>query len=171
MITLTGFVFTAITLVIQTVQNMSPRLFAAVRSFDRYPRLFGVFVATFTYALIVLSQVRTDEVPQLSVTLAVVMVLVSAALFLRLLLTLRNAVTAGGLIRSVAGQLREVIDHVYPLITPMSDSLDARHDARQLDPSGRALRHRGEPGLSPSPPSMQQSLVILGSMLWKSWSS
>jgi uncharacterized membrane protein len=91
----------------------------------------------------VLSQIRTDEVPQLSVTLAVVMVLVSAALFLRLLLTLRNAVTAGGLIRSVAGQLREVIDQVYPPITQTSDS----PDTRQRDPSGQALHHRGEPGV------------------------
>jgi len=153
MITLTGFVFTAITLVIQTVQNMSPRLFAAVRSFDRYPRLFGVFVATFTYALIVLSQVRTNEVPQLSVTLAVVMVLVSAALFLRLLLTLRNAVTAGGLIRTVAGQLREVIDQVYPPITRTSDTRNPNPappvsaDAHQPPPARRLLHHRGEPGV------------------------
>jgi uncharacterized membrane protein len=74
-------------MVIQTVQSMSPRLFAAVRFFGGYLRMFAVFVAAFAFALIALAQVRSDAVPQGSVTLAVVMVLVSAEVFLRLLNT------------------------------------------------------------------------------------
>ncbi|MFD0634848.1 DUF2254 domain-containing protein [Catenulispora yoronensis] len=138
MITLTGFVFTAITLVVQTVQSMSPRLFTAVHEFGRYVRMFAVFVGTFVYALIVLSRVRADSVPQLSVTLAVVFVVYSSFLFLRLLLTLRSAVTAGGLLRAVADQLREVVADMHP---------EAADPAPDAPASPSVLRYSGAPGI------------------------
>ncbi|MFE6887324.1 DUF2254 domain-containing protein [Streptomyces sp. NPDC057694] len=146
MITLTGFVFTAITLVIQTIQGMSPRLFAALTYFGRFPRLFGIFVATFMYALVVLSQVTSDDVPRLSVTLAVVMTLVSAVLFLRLLVTLRAATTPGGLVRAVSAQMRVAIEQTYPS-TPVA-AADAPPPAVSPDRDpGVLVRHSEAPGV------------------------
>jgi uncharacterized membrane protein len=66
MITLTGFVLTAVTLIVQTVQNQSPRLMRMVDRTDKTPILFGTFTATFTFALVVLSQVRENAVPDVS---------------------------------------------------------------------------------------------------------
>src|ERR1700678_1496594 len=63
MITLTGFVLTAVTLMVQTVQNQSSRLLQGVNRTDKTPLLFGTFGATFTYALLVLSVVHGDDVP------------------------------------------------------------------------------------------------------------
>src|SRR6185437_10759594 len=96
MITLTGFVPTAVTLIVQTIQGQSPRLLQVLDRTDRTPPLFGTFMATFTFALLVLGQVRGNAVPDVSVTISVPLVLVSACLFLRLLVTFRTALTTGG---------------------------------------------------------------------------
>lgn len=114
MITLAGFIVTAITLIVQTVQAMSPRLVSALGHFSRYLVLFGLLIGTALFALVVLSQVRDDDVPRASVTLAVGLVLVDSVIVLRLLDSLRHAVTGGGLARAVGDRLRTVIDQAYP---------------------------------------------------------
>ncbi|MFI9025377.1 DUF2254 domain-containing protein [Streptomyces sp. NPDC053560] len=114
MITLAGFVVTAITLVVQTVQAMSPRLVAALGHFSRYLVLFGLLIGTALYALVALSQIRGENVPRLTVTLAVGLVLADAVTVLSLLASLRHAVTGGGLARAVGARLRTVVDQVYP---------------------------------------------------------
>ncbi|MFJ8849037.1 DUF2254 family protein [Streptomyces sp. NPDC102437] len=114
MITLAGFIVTAITLVIQTVQSMSPRLVAALGHFSRYLVLFGLLIGTALYALVALSQVRESHVPRGSVTFAVGLVLADSVVVLRLLASLRHAVTGGGLSRAVGERLRTVIDQAYP---------------------------------------------------------
>ncbi|MFJ4849569.1 MULTISPECIES: DUF2254 family protein [unclassified Streptomyces] len=114
MITLAGFIVTAITLIVQTVQAMSPRLVAALGHFSRYLVLFGLLIGTALYALVTLSHVRGDSVPRLSVTLAVVLVLLDAVIVLRLLASLRHAVTGGGLSRAVGERLRAAIDLAHP---------------------------------------------------------
>ncbi|MFI8996569.1 DUF2254 family protein [Streptomyces sp. NPDC053542] len=132
MITLAGFVVTAITLVVQTVQAMSPRLVAALGHFSRYLVLFGLLVGTALYALVALSHVRGPDVPRLSVTVAVGLVLVDAVAVLHLLASLRHAVTGGGLARAIGARLRTVIDQMYPAAAPPAAPED----------TGRS--HRGE---------------------------
>lgn len=146
MITLTGFVFTAITLVIQTIQGMSPRLFAALAYFGRFPSLFGIFVATFMYALVVLSQVTSDDVPRLSVTVAVALTVLSSVLFLRLLVTLRSATTPGGLARAVSSQLRDVIERTYPVGPDAAHPGPERATVADAGPV-TLVRHSGAPGV------------------------
>ncbi|MFI1096927.1 DUF2254 domain-containing protein [Streptomyces sp. NPDC020917] len=151
MITLAGFVVTAITLVIQTVQAMSPRLVAALGHFSRYLVLFGMLVGTALYALVTLSQVGGDRVPRISVTLAVLLVLFDAVAVLYLLSSLRNAVTGGGLSRAVGERLRTVIDQTYPAAaaTPPSGPAPAGPFAADLPPrtDGAAVLHPGRPGV------------------------
>jgi uncharacterized membrane protein len=147
MITLTGFVLTTVTLIVQTVQSQSPRLLRALNRTDRTPLLFGTFIATFTFALVALSQVSEHSVPTISVLLALLMVLVSAGLFLRLLVTFRTTLTSGGLARTVGGELRRLIESLYPAgLGPASPPREP-HEPR--GPSGPAwtLRHSGPPGV------------------------
>src|SRR5579859_316096 len=114
MFTLTGFVLTAVTLIVQTVQGQSSRLLQALDRSDNKPVLFGAFVATFMFALIVLSDVTTDHVPGVSVTFALIMVLVCVAMFLRLLVTFRRSLTVSGLTIAVGSELRAIVDQLYP---------------------------------------------------------
>ena len=144
MITLTGFVLTAVTLMVQTVQDQSSRLLQVLNRTDRSPLLFGTFAATFTYALLVLSEVHGDDVPTISVTIALVLVLICTVLFLRLLVTFRNTLTVGGLTRNVGGELRRLIGVIYP--APFADG--APEPAPDQDgPPAWVFRHTGEPGV------------------------
>jgi uncharacterized membrane protein len=112
-ITLTGFVLTAVTLVVQSVQAMSPRLVGVLGYFERSLVLFGALTGTAVYALVVLAQVGDDHVPRLSVTLAIVFVVLSSGAILRSLAGLREVVTGGGLVRTVGLQLHAALDHAW----------------------------------------------------------
>jgi uncharacterized membrane protein len=146
MITLTGFVLTAVTLMVQTVQSQSPRLLRVLDRTDRTPLLFGTFTATFTFALVALSQVRQDYVPDVAVTVGLLLVLLSAGLFLRLLVTFRTTLTVGGLSRMIGIRLREQIDIQYPArFDPARAAADAAKPA-PADPTW-LIRYAGQPGV------------------------
>ncbi|MHB1519160.1 MAG: DUF2254 domain-containing protein [Acidimicrobiales bacterium] len=143
MITLTGFVFTAVTLVIQTVQAQSPRLLRAIDGVDRTPIVFGLFAGTFTFALIVLSGIRPNKVPVISVYVALLLVLLCVGAFFRLLVTLRSRLTSGGLVRTIGNELRISFDKLYPMEgTEMVDAPE--HGERRTT---AVLQHEGAPGV------------------------
>lgn len=112
-ITLTGFVLTAVTLVVQSVQSMSPRLVGVLGYFERSLVLFGALTGTAVYALVVLAQVNDQHVPRLSVTLAILFVVLSTGAILRTLAELREVVTGGGLVRTVSLQLHTALNHMW----------------------------------------------------------
>jgi uncharacterized membrane protein len=112
-IALTGFVLTAVTLVIQSVQNASPRLAGLLGFFEHSLVLFGALTGTAVYALVVLAQVRQQQVPRLSVTLAIVFVVLSTGATLRTLAALREVITGGGLARAVGLRLHAVLDSAW----------------------------------------------------------
>jgi uncharacterized membrane protein len=148
MITLTGFVLTAVTLIVQTVQNQSPRLMRMVDHTDRTPVLFGTFTATFTFALVVLSQVRQNAVPDISVLVSLLLLLISVGLLLRLLATFRTTLTTGGLAREVGRQLREVIDVMYPArFDPAAGPAAASGQGKPAPGSPWLIRYTGTPGV------------------------
>ena len=148
MITLTGFVLTAVTLIVQTVQNQSPRLMRMVDRTDRTPILFGTFTATFTFALVVLSQVKENAVPDVSVLVSLLLLLVSVALLLRLLATFRTTLTTGGLARAVGHELREVIDIMYPArFDPDASEAAAGNQGKPLEGPTWLIRYVGVPGV------------------------
>jgi uncharacterized membrane protein len=109
MITLSGFVVTAIILVVQTAQGMSPRLVGALRHMGRYTAAFALLVGTALYALTALSGINSERVPRLTVTVAVGLVLINAIALPYLLGSLRDAVTGGGMARAVGERLRAAI--------------------------------------------------------------
>ena len=146
-ITLTGFVLTAVTLIVQTVQSQSPRLMRMLDHTDKTPMLFGTFTSTFTFALVVLSQVRENAVPDISVLLSLVLLLVSVGMLLRLLATFRTTLTTGGLARAVGDQLRGLIDVMYPVrFDPAASAAGAGDGQPQAAPSW-VIRHVGTPGV------------------------
>ena len=145
MITLTGFVLTAVTLIVQTLQGQSPRLMRVLDRTDRTPLLFGTFMATFTFALVALSQVHADAVPDVSVSVAVLLVLLSTGLFLRLLVTFRTALTTGGLVRTVGGELRGLVDLLYQ--APYVPDEGCPGDGPAAPPPSWQVAYQGRPGV------------------------
>ncbi len=92
MIAFTGFVFSVLTFAIQYGSTaFTPRLLRSISTDGTTKVALGVFVATFTYSLLLLAEVAPAEtryVPQWSVLFAVVLVGASIMVFLRLIASL-----------------------------------------------------------------------------------
>jgi uncharacterized membrane protein len=152
MITFTGFVFSILLLAVQFGSGQfSPRM---LRRFLRDPTTklaLGVFMATFIYALVVLRVVGTagneNFVPNNSVSFALVLLLVSMLMFLRLI----NRTTQGLRVAAVLGDLghdaRDVIDRIYPeRLSPDSPEPESQARPGELEP-GRVVEYRGAAGI------------------------
>lgn len=139
MIAFTGLVFSITIVVLQlTSSQFSPRV---LRNFlgDRGNQLsLGVFVATFTYALVVLRSVRgADEgepfVPRVAVTAAFGLLLTSIGVFLYYIDHIANSIRAVSIIEGIAKETRATIDRNYPVDGPEGRTQPplpaAHHDA------------------------------------------
>ncbi len=119
MITFTGFVFSVLLVAIQFGSSQfTPRLLGALFRRNEVKVAIGSFVATFTYALLVLaSTARGDDpdfVPTLSVTVAIAFLLLSVAMFLRLFQSVGHDLRAGSLLDDAGRIGIELIEETYP---------------------------------------------------------
>ena len=120
MITFTGLVFTITIVVLQLAsQQFSPRV---LRTFlrDRHSQVaLGVFTATFTYALVVLREVRGGDgvdasfVPALAVTASFLLVMLSLALFVHYINHIAQSIRVGSITRAVAHETHKAIADIY----------------------------------------------------------
>jgi uncharacterized membrane protein len=150
MITFTGFVFSILLLAVQFGSSQfSPRM---LRRFLRAPTTklaLGTFMATFVYALIVLRVVGTgddaDFVPHNSISLAIIMLLVSMLMFLRLL----SKTTQGLRVAAVLGDLGRDAHRVVVRSYPDTLAPGARTTHAVWEPSGRGriVPYRGGPSV------------------------
>lgn len=119
MIAFTGFVFSMLILAVQFGSSaFTPRL---LRSFDQgftVKLALGAFVATFIYALLVLSEVAPADdknfVPQYSVNAAVVLVGLSVLMFLLLIASVTGFLRASRVVADVGRVGRRAIDAAFP---------------------------------------------------------
>jgi uncharacterized membrane protein len=118
MITFTGVVFSITVLVLQLASSQfSPRV---IRTFLHEPVTkiaMAAFVGTFVFAMVVLTRVRSapDEVvPRLSVWIAVMLVLLSTAIFLAYIERMAHSVRAITILSKVAAETRAAIDRTFP---------------------------------------------------------
>lgn len=120
MITFTGLVFTITIVVLQLAsQQFSPRV---LRTFlrDRHSQFaLGVFVATFTYALMILREVRSPSgngeefVPNISIAAAAVLVILSLALFVDYIHHIAQSIRVGTITSSIGDETRSAIADIY----------------------------------------------------------
>lgn len=98
-------------------QQLSPRVLS---SFQRQPlnqAVLGLFLATATFSLFVLgaSEGTSETVPELSVTVAMVLAAMSLALFVVFLHYLVRSLNASAVIRRIAADGHRAIHEPYPL--------------------------------------------------------
>lgn len=149
MITFTGFVFSILLLAVQFGSaQFSPRL---LRRFLRDPTTkvaLGTFMATFVYALGVLRVVGTGHnasfVPNNSISVAIILLLLSMLMFLRLLSRTTQGLRVASVLDELGADARRVIDRAYP--DPASDEPETDGTASPLG-SGRPVAYRGVPGV------------------------
>lgn len=119
MITFTGFVFSILLLAVQFGSSQfSPRM---LRRFLRDPTTkvaLGMFMATFVYALVVLRIVGTGAnknfVPSNSISLALLLLLLSMLMFLRLISRTTQGLRVAAVLQELGRDARKMIDAMYP---------------------------------------------------------
>jgi uncharacterized membrane protein len=136
MVTLTTLVLTITTVAVQLAMGQfSPRIVRALLH-DRSSQLaYGLFAATFTFAVLALREVDAvggGTVPGLTVLVAYVLMLASIAVLFVYIHHAGNALRAAGLIDLVGDSLREQLDRIFPA---------------EPDRTSRDVVTAGEPGL------------------------
>jgi uncharacterized membrane protein len=120
MITFTGLVYSITIVVLQLAsQQFSPRV---LRTFlrDRHSQLaLGVFVATFTYSLLVLRAVRAEDAPQgefvpgVATSASFGLVLLSLAFFVDYIHHISQSIRVSSITTSIARETRAAISDIY----------------------------------------------------------
>lgn len=121
MISVTGLVFSVTMIVLQLASSQfTPQVLGDFLQ-NRITQLtLGVFIASFVFALSVLRSVRgaSDSgdvfVPQLSVSLSFVLVLVSMAFFLAFINHITTSIQVAKVISGIGGSTAALIDELYP---------------------------------------------------------
>ncbi|MFI6939469.1 DUF2254 domain-containing protein [Streptomyces sp. NPDC050418] len=122
MITLTGLVFTALTLAMQFgAAQLSVRIVPILRQDPVMRWSIGLFLATFVYTLLVsvrLAVREEDYRPLLSVLCAIGLSVCCAVLFLALVTRVTGVLNSGYLLRSLAAQGRQAVLRNFPDVAP-----------------------------------------------------
>lgn len=120
MISVTGLVFSVTMVVLQLASSQfTPRLLGTFLQSRLTQITLGSFVASFVYSLTVLRSVIGDSggeafVPQLSVTVAYLLVLSSVGLFLAFIQHITSSIQVGRVITRVGDETTRLIEELYP---------------------------------------------------------
>lgn len=117
-------------------QQLSPRV---MRSFQRHPlnrAVLGLFLATAAFSLFVLGSIddSSDEVPEVAVTVAMVLAALSLATFVIFLHHMVRSLNASAVIRRIAAEGHEAVHTPYPEYVGEApgDAEAAERDARAI---------------------------------------
>lgn len=120
MISVTGLVFSITMVVVQLASSQfSPRVLGDFLSSRVTQATLGVFTATFVYALTVLRSVEGTSdtesfVPQLSITLAFLLVLGSVVMFLAFIHHITTAIKVSSIVSHLGEDTMDVIGRYFP---------------------------------------------------------
>lgn len=113
MLSVLTLVFTLTVIALQLASTFSPRLLRNFLS-DRTSKLaLSVFVATFTYALLILRDTDKDSVPELSVTLAIAFVIFAVIVFVYFVSRIAHSLRIANIIAQSGDQARKEIGTAY----------------------------------------------------------
>ncbi len=151
MITFTGFVFSILLLAVQFGSSQfSPRM---LRRFLRDPTTkiaFGVFVATFIYSLLVLRTVGTADspnfVPDFSVVVALALLLLSMAMFLRLISATTQGLRVAAVLADLSRDSLKAIERAYPTRTT-GEKGEAETEPRSSTAPFSVVTYEHRPGI------------------------
>ena len=116
MITFTGLVFSITIVALQLASGQfSPRVMRTFLRDNTSKIALATFVATFSYALTVLRATRADDVPGISVNVAIVLIFVSVGTFIHYIDHTAHAIRAAAIIDAVAEETRASIERVHPV--------------------------------------------------------
>lgn len=114
MITVAGVVFSITTVALSLAsRQFGPKL---LRNFmENRPNqvVFGTFVATFLYCVLVMRNIREDFLPHLSTTVGVVLAIASLGVLIFFIHHITRSIRIDGLLARVAADLDSALDHLH----------------------------------------------------------
>lgn len=128
MISVTGLVFSITMVVLQLASSQfTPRVLGTFLSSRITQATLGVFTASFVFALTVLRSVRGEEtnsifVPQLSVSVAFLLVLASVGLFLAFIHHITSSIQVTNVIAAIGSHTLKLTDRLYPVSADEQDN-------------------------------------------------
>jgi uncharacterized membrane protein len=138
MITFTGIVFTITIVALQLgSQQFSPRVLRTFLHDREAKAALGAFIATTVYALMVLRYLGAEgtDVPRLSISVAILFVMISVVLFVHYLDHMANAIRISSIIARVGDETRAAIERMHGAEEVVVGSLPA-------GPASRLVRAR-----------------------------
>ena len=146
MISVTGLVFSITMVVLQLASSQfTPRVIAPFLQSRTTQGTLGVFIAAFVFSLTVLRSVEGDSrggafVPQLSVTVAYLLVLTSVAFFLAFIHHITTSIQVSRVISAVGERTVDLVEDILP--DSDSDSSGPTWSPRPSDEHGRVRAGR-----------------------------
>lgn len=113
MLTFLALVFTLTVVALQLATNFSPRLLSSFLTARISKISLAVFVATFTYSVLVLREVNPESVPELSVSVAIVLVIISVIVFVYYLSAIAQSVRVATIVERAAAATRGEIESSF----------------------------------------------------------
>ena len=110
MLSFLALVFTLTVVALQLASDFSPRLLRNFLTSRSSKLALALFVATFTYAVLVLREVSAENVPELSVTVAIVLVILSALAFVYYVSTIAQSLRVANIIETAGATTRREIE-------------------------------------------------------------
>lgn len=120
LITVTGVIFSVTIVALQLASSQfTPRILRNFMADRANQTVLGVFIATFTYTLLVLRVVRSTEengdfVPQLSVMLAILLTMVSIGFLIFFIHHAARSVQASVILGNVTAEALAQVEHLFP---------------------------------------------------------
>lgn len=146
MISVTGLVFSITMVVLQLASSQfTPRVIAPFLQSRVTQATLGVFVAAFVFSLTVLRSVEGDAdgeafVPQLSVTVAYLLVLLSVAFFLAFIHHITTSIQVSRVISAVGDRTVALVEEILP--DADADAAGPTWSPRPSDPHGHVAAGR-----------------------------
>ena len=110
MLTFLALVFTLTVVALQLASDFSPRLLRNFFTARASKLSLSLFVATFTYSVLILREVAPDSVPELSVTIAIVLVLISVLMFVYYVSTIAQSLRVANIVDRAGSATRAEIE-------------------------------------------------------------
>ena len=138
LITVTGVVFSVTIVALQLASSQfTPRILRNFMADRTNQVVLGVFIATFTYTLLVLRVVRSKDngeefVPQIAVSVAIALALISIGFLIRFVHHVATSIQAAVILETVTSTAMEQVRRVFPVDVGEPEE-DADRDAFKPD--------------------------------------
>ncbi len=148
MIVFTGFVFSVLLMALQFASaQLSPRIIRIALASTALKFALGCFIFTFAYAVLVLEEIRTDFVPQLSVTFGIAFVLLSLYVFLLLLHDVATRLSVPTVVSGIGAHGQQVIERAYPRRIAKEEAVPPMSEVDSMGEPSLIVRNTGKPGV------------------------